>query len=63
MDYHKLGRSGLKVSPLCLGTMLFGAQTDEPTSQRINQSISFFPDQLAALLVQLNFRDLLDAQT
>jgi aryl-alcohol dehydrogenase-like predicted oxidoreductase len=35
MDYHKLGRSGLKVSPLCLGTMLFGAQTDEPTSQRI----------------------------
>jgi len=35
MDYHKLGRSGLKVSPLCLGTMMFGAQTDEPTSQRI----------------------------
>jgi aryl-alcohol dehydrogenase-like predicted oxidoreductase len=35
MDYRKLGRSGLKVSPLCLGTMMFGAQTDEATSLRI----------------------------
>lgn len=35
MDYRKLGRSGLKVSPLCLGTMMFGAQTDEATSVRI----------------------------
>ena len=35
MDYRYLGRSALKVSPLCLGTMMFGAQTDEPTSQRI----------------------------
>ncbi len=25
MEYRKLGRSGLKVSPLCLGTMMFGA--------------------------------------
>jgi aryl-alcohol dehydrogenase-like predicted oxidoreductase len=35
MDYRHLGRSGLKVSPLCLGTMMFGGQTDEPTSGRI----------------------------
>ncbi|SDR62769.1 aryl-alcohol dehydrogenase (NADP+) [Rhizobiales bacterium GAS191] len=35
MDYHRLGRSGLKVSPLCLGTMMFGAQTDEATARRI----------------------------
>ena len=35
MDYKKLGRSGLKVSRLCLGTMLFGVQTDEKTSKRI----------------------------
>ncbi len=35
MDYRNLGRSGLKVSPLCLGTMMFGGQTDEPTSGRI----------------------------
>ncbi len=31
MDYRSLGRSGLKISPLCLGTMMFGAATDEPT--------------------------------
>ena len=35
MQYRRLGRSGLKVSPLCLGTMMFGAQTDEPHSARI----------------------------
>jgi aryl-alcohol dehydrogenase-like predicted oxidoreductase len=28
MDYRRLGRSGLKVSPLCLGAMMFGDQTD-----------------------------------
>ncbi len=35
MDYRKLGRSGLKVSPLCLGTMMFGGQTSEPAAARI----------------------------
>jgi aryl-alcohol dehydrogenase-like predicted oxidoreductase len=35
MEYRKLGASGLKVSPLCLGTMMFGGPTDEPTSARI----------------------------
>jgi aryl-alcohol dehydrogenase-like predicted oxidoreductase len=35
MDYRGLGRSGLKVSPLCLGTMMFGGATDEATAQRI----------------------------
>ena len=35
MDYRRLGRSGLKISPLCLGTMMFGAQTDEATAKRI----------------------------
>jgi aryl-alcohol dehydrogenase (NADP+) len=35
MHYRQLGRSGLKVSPLCLGTMMFGGPTDEATSQRI----------------------------
>ena len=35
MDYRHLGRSGLKISPLCLGTMMFGSATDEPTSARI----------------------------
>jgi aryl-alcohol dehydrogenase (NADP+) len=35
MEYRKLGRSGLRVSKLCLGTMMFGDQTDEAESARI----------------------------
>ena len=35
MQYFNLGRSGLKVSPICLGTMMFGGQTNEATSKRI----------------------------
>jgi len=35
MDYRRLGRSSVKVSPLCLGTMMFGDQTDETTAARI----------------------------
>jgi aryl-alcohol dehydrogenase-like predicted oxidoreductase len=46
MDYRYLGRSALKVSPLCLGAMMFGGETDEPTAQRIidqafDQGINF----------------------
>jgi aryl-alcohol dehydrogenase (NADP+) len=32
MEYRKLGRTGLKVSTFCLGTMTFGRQVDEPRS-------------------------------
>ncbi len=35
MDYTHLGRTGLSVSRLCLGTMNFGPLTDEPTSHQI----------------------------
>jgi len=35
MQYRQLGRSGLKVSPICLGTMMFGGPTDEATSTPI----------------------------
>lgn len=35
MQTTRLGRTGLKVSRLCLGTMNFGPQTDEPTSHAI----------------------------
>jgi aryl-alcohol dehydrogenase-like predicted oxidoreductase len=38
MEYRSLGRSGVQVSVLCLGTMMFGDQTDEPTSRRISDS-------------------------
>ena len=35
MRYRRLGRSGLQVSPLCLGTMMFGAATGEADAGRI----------------------------
>ncbi len=35
MDTRRLGRTGLKVSTICLGTMQFGWTTDEPTAHRI----------------------------
>jgi aryl-alcohol dehydrogenase-like predicted oxidoreductase len=35
MDYKKLGRTGLKVSPLCMGTMQFGWSVDEADTHRI----------------------------
>lgn len=46
MEYRGLGKSGLKVSPLCLGTMMFGGATEEPVGQRIvdrarDQGINF----------------------
>src|SRR3954465_8529744 len=47
MDYTHLGRSGLRVSRLVLGTMNFGPQTEEPDSHRImdraiEHGINFF---------------------
>jgi 1-deoxyxylulose-5-phosphate synthase len=47
MEYRKLGRSGVLVSPLCLGTMNFGEATDEKDSFMIMQravdgGINFF---------------------
>ncbi len=35
MEYRTVGMSGLKVSPICLGTMMFGARTDEQEAGRI----------------------------
>src|ERR1700709_2615079 len=35
MQYRPLGRSGLKVSPICLGTMMFGGPADEASSARM----------------------------
>jgi aryl-alcohol dehydrogenase-like predicted oxidoreductase len=47
MEYTHLGRSGLKVSRLCLGTMNFGPQTGESEAHAIMDSaresgINFF---------------------
>jgi aryl-alcohol dehydrogenase-like predicted oxidoreductase len=35
MEYRRLGRSGLKVSVLCLGAMMFGDRADEAQAGRI----------------------------
>jgi aryl-alcohol dehydrogenase-like predicted oxidoreductase len=48
MQYTKLGRSGLRVSRLCLGTMNFGVDTDEKDAFRILD---------AALDAGINFMD------
>ncbi|MCU1561724.1 MAG: aldo/keto reductase [Arthrobacter sp.] len=47
MQYTHLGRSGLKVSRLCLGTMNFGPQTGEPAAHSmmdaaLDSGINFF---------------------
>ena len=47
MNYRSLGRTGLKVSEICLGTMTFGHNTDEPEATRIvnlaiDAGINFF---------------------
>jgi aryl-alcohol dehydrogenase-like predicted oxidoreductase len=47
MEYRKLGRTGLKVSPLCLGTMNFGWHTSEQDSfalmdKALEMGINFF---------------------
>lgn len=47
MNYVRLGRTGLLVSPISLGTMTFGNEADEATSRRImdyafEQGINFF---------------------
>lgn len=48
MEYTNLGRSGLRVSPLCLGTMNFGPRTTEDDSHAIMD---------CALELGLNFFD------
>ena len=35
MEYRRLGNSGLKVSIICLGTMMFGDRTPRPAAARI----------------------------
>lgn len=47
MNYRRLGRTGLKVSEICLGTMTFGHSTQEPEAVRIvdlaiDAGINFF---------------------
>jgi len=46
MEYRKMGRTGLKVSAFCLGTMMFGKQVEEQESikiihKAIDQGVNF----------------------
>ena len=46
MEYRNLGRTGVKVSPLCLGTMMFGRSTSEADSvaiieRALDQGVNF----------------------
>src|SRR5262245_59349604 len=52
MRYRTLGRTGLKVSPICLGAMMFGDQTGEAVAARIVDS---------AFDAGINFIDTADA--
>ena len=52
MEYRNLGNSGLKVSPICLGTMMFGDRTDAAEAGRIVD---------AARAAGVNFIDTADA--
>lgn len=52
MNYRKLGSSGVMVSPICLGTMMFGDRTDEAEAGRIVAS---------ARAAGINFIDTADA--
>ena len=47
MEYHRMGRTGLKLSEICLGTMTFGHGADEEESRRIvdlavDRGVNFF---------------------
>jgi aryl-alcohol dehydrogenase-like predicted oxidoreductase len=52
MKQRNLGRSGLKITPICLGAMMFGWHTDEEVSSRIIGS---------ARAAGVNFIDIADA--
>ncbi|TDC88228.1 aldo/keto reductase [Saccharopolyspora aridisoli] len=51
MEYRTVGATGVRVSPLCLGTMSFGAEADEQTSAAMFQQ---------ARELDLNFFDTAD---
>jgi aryl-alcohol dehydrogenase (NADP+) len=52
MEYRRLGASGVEISPICLGAMMFGDRTDASEAQRIVD---------AAFDAGVNFIDTADA--
>lgn len=39
IQYRNLGRNGVKVSPITLGTMMFGGQTPDDVARRITDRV------------------------
>ena len=61
MEYRYIGRTGLRVTPICLGTMSFGSWSDEKESfkimdKSIDRGINFF-DTAELYPVPPNFKD------
>ena len=48
VEHRLLGRTGLRVSPLCLGTMNFGDQAEEAEGHRIMDRAQLHEDVAAA---------------
>jgi aryl-alcohol dehydrogenase-like predicted oxidoreductase len=55
MEYRPLGRTGVMVTPLCLGTMNFGLRTPEDEAVAIigPRTMAHFEDNFGALEIQL----------
>ena len=61
MDYRQLGRSGLKVSPLCLGTMTFGEADEKSFMHKVGcDEDTSFRIMNRALELGVNFFDTAD---
>ena len=48
MQYSRLGRSGLKVSEICLGTMTFGNGADQDEASRM-VGTAFEPESISSI--------------
>src|SRR5437868_3727044 len=57
MDYVKLGRTGLKVSRICLGCMTYGSKSWRPWILDEEESLPFFKQAIEA---GINFFDTAD---
>ncbi len=53
MNYRLLGRTGVRVSPLCMGTMTFGDSADEAESAQIFRALPRSRHQLLRLRQRL----------
>ena len=60
MEYRFLGSTGVRVSPICLGTMMFGGRTTESDSieiinRAIDDGINFIDTAKANRIISTHF--------